>query len=275
MTTSPAARPDRLPPTSTDGTAGTDGALRGEPVVLVPRGGEWGDRVAGLLTAWGARAWVLPLIRTEATDDPELSTARTDLAAGCYDWVALTSAAAVPALPPTVRARIAAVGPTTASALREAGYAVDLVPDGPDYSAEAMLTTWHPAGRVLLLHSDLAGPDLADGLRAGGAQVREVIAYRTRDVVLSSEQESDLRRGHAAIALVTSGSVARALAAGGVASSTRIACLGPRTADAARECGLRVDLVAESQQIEALIDAVRGLLRPAGDTRSAPAPMED
>src|SRR5699024_12037123 len=90
----------------------------------------------------------------------DLDPARRDLAAGSFDWVALPSAAAVAALPATVRAHIAAVGPATARALRTAGYAVEMVPPGPDYSAEAMLHSWHPTGTVLLLRSDLAAPKI-------------------------------------------------------------------------------------------------------------------
>src|SRR5699024_119779 len=230
------------------------------PAVLVPRGGGWADHVADLLTAQGMRPWIVPVIRTELTQGDELDPARRDLAAGGFDWVAITSAAAVAALPATVRAQIAAVGPATARALRAAGHAVEMVPPGPDYSAEAMLHSWHPTGTVLLLRSDLAAPTLADGLRAGGATVTDVVAYRTRPVPLSAEDSAGLRDGRADVALVTSGSVARALAAARLAPTTQVACLGPRTAEAAREAGLRVDLVADRQQVEVLVDAVGDLI---------------
>ncbi|WP_147916665.1 uroporphyrinogen-III synthase [Ruania zhangjianzhongii] len=232
------------------------------PVVLVPRGGAWGERVADLLHSWGAQPWILPMIHTEPVGSPELTAGQAELAAGRYDWVAITSAAAVPALPATVDARIAAVGPATATALREAGYAVEKVPPGPDYSAEAMLAHWHPTGRVLLLHSDLAGPTLADGLREAGAQVQAVVAYRTVATELTAAEAGDLRTGRAAAALATSGSVARALAAAQVAPATRIACLGPRTATVARQCGLEVALIAPQQQLEALVEGLRQLYTP-------------
>lgn len=232
------------------------------PVVLVPRGGTWGQRVADLLAAWGAQPWILPVIHTEPVNSPELAAGRAALTVGDYDWVAITSAAAVPALPAAVDARIAAVGPATATALREAGYAVDLVPDGPDYSAEAMLAHWHPAGRVLLLHSDRAGPTLADGLRPGAEEVQEVVAYRTVTTELTADDAADLRAGRAGAALLTSGSVVRALAAARIAPTTQLACLGPRTATVARECGLTVALTAPHQQIEALVEALRQLYSP-------------
>ena len=230
------------------------------PVVLVPRGGEWGDQVADLLTARGMRPWVVPIIRTEPAPSEQLDQVREHLAAGAFDWVALTSAAAVAALPATVHARVATVGPATARALRAAGHAVEMVPPGPDYSAEAMLHSWHPTGTVLLLRSDLAAPTLAHGLRAGGATVTDVVAYRTRPAPLSTEDAAGLRDGRADVALVTSGSVARALAAARLAPTTQVACLGPRTAEVARKAGLRVDLVADRQQVEVLVDAVGDLI---------------
>lgn len=239
-------------------------------VVLVPRGGGWGHRVADLLTAHGMRPWIVPIIRTELATGPELTAARADLTAGAYDWVAITSAAATGALPATVRARIATVGPATASALREAGYAVEMVPAGPDYSAEAMLASWRPPGRVLLLRSDLAAPTLGDGLRAAGATVTDVVAYRTRPAELTAEAAAGLSTGRADAALVTSGSVARALAAAGVAGTTLVACLGPRTAQVAREYGLRVDLVATSQHIDTLVDELSGVLHPGRAARPGP-----
>src|SRR5699024_10183091 len=94
------------------------------PVVLLPPGGARGPRVCDRLDSWGARGWVLPLIRTEPVRTGQLERAQHDLQRGGYDWVALTSAAAVTALPPQVRARIAVVGPATARAVTEAGHPV-------------------------------------------------------------------------------------------------------------------------------------------------------
>lgn len=233
-------------PSHPAGPAGTPG-----PVVLVPRGGRWGARVCDRLAAWGARGWVLPLIRTELLRTEQLQRAQHDLQHGNYDWVALTSAAAVAALPPQVRARIAVVGPATARAVAEAGHTVTQQPAA--FSARGMLDSWHPSGRVLLLHSDLAAPTLADGLRYQGATVTDVIAYRTLRADVPAEQADRMRSGAADAALVTSGSVARALAALGPPAGLATACLGPRTAEEAREAGLEVALVASEQHIDTLV----------------------
>ena len=167
------------------------------------------------------------------------------------EWVALTSAAAVPALPDQVRARIAAVGPATAAALRQAGHAVEHIP--ADYSARGLLRSWHPEGTVLLLHSDLAAPTLAEGLAGQGVHVRDVVAYRTRAAEVEPTHAHRLRTGHADVALVTSGSVARALAGLHPPADLVTACLGPRTAAEARAAGLQVAVVAREQRIETLV----------------------
>ncbi|HLR27221.1 MAG TPA: uroporphyrinogen-III synthase [Ruania sp.] len=221
------------------------------PEVLVPRGGAWGTRVCDRLDAWGARGWVLPLIRTELVRTEQLERARHDLQYGRYDWVALTSAAAVTALPPQVGARIAVVGPATARAVTEAGHTVAYQP--AEFSARGMLDSWHPTGKVLLLHSDLAAPTLADGLREQGTAVTDVIAYRTLPADVPAEQAARLRSGAADAALITSGSVARALADLHPPAALAAACLGPRTAEEAREAGLYVALVARQQHIDTLV----------------------
>jgi uroporphyrinogen-III synthase len=238
------------------------------PVVLVPRGGDWGQRVTGLLTGCGLTGWILPLIRTDLAESDRLMQAQQALSRGDYDWVALTSAAAVPALPPQVQSRIAAVGPATDKALRDGGYAVDLTPSS-DYSADGMLAQWNAAGRILLLRSELAASTLADGLVAAGCRVDDVVAYRTRPAEVSASDRSQLQAGRADAALVTSGSVARALADLGPPTKTRIACLGPRTAAATREAGLQVAAVAQRQQIEALVEAVCDL-KPEMMTKELP-----
>src|SRR5699024_11815235 len=48
------------------------------PVVLVPRGGEWGEQVADRLTAQGMRPWLVPIIRTEILGGDALDPARPD-----------------------------------------------------------------------------------------------------------------------------------------------------------------------------------------------------
>jgi uroporphyrinogen-III synthase len=310
-------------------------------VVVVPRGGSWGARVAAAATARGLDPRIVPLVtdappldvgpldrmvarlaagRPGAAPDadrpsqvPEfrnleasgsdiveprrpargesshLDGAGVDNSAGVElahagldgagagaarpanadrvgdDWLVVTSATTVrvlaerlPGLPAGVC--VAAVGEATARAARAAGWTVDLVPD--DHSAAGLVRAL-PADARLVLHprSDLAAPTLVDGLRARGIDVSEVVAYRTvgtGDAPIPGGPAPD-------VVLVTSGSIAREVARRltPLDPRTRIACIGPGTADEARAAGLPVDVVAAERSAEALLDAVVEALDPS------------
>lgn len=230
-------------------------------VLLVPRGGAWGAAVAAGAAEIGLTPWVLPLIEVLPAPSEELNEALARLGGGGYDWLAITSAAAVPALegvalPETTR--VAAVGHATATVLQDAGFAVDLVGDG---GAQALLDAWPgPAGgRVLAVQSDLARPLLADGLREAGWEVDLVVAYRTAAARLSSSEEHALRTGKADVALVISGSVARRLAEVGLPDDTRLVAIGEQTAVDARAAGLSVAATAAAPTVAAMLDAAQEL----------------
>ncbi|WIB15620.1 uroporphyrinogen-III synthase [Curtobacterium sp. MCPF17_050] len=291
-------------------------------MVVVPRGGSWGERVAAAAAARGLDPRIVPLV----TDAPPLDAGPLDrmvarLAAGRPapaperagaapsagrpapvpefrnleasdsdiveprrsaggesshldgagaeragdDWLVVSSATTVrvlaerlPGLPAGVG--VAAVGEPTARAARAVGWTVDLVP--ADHSAAGLVRAL-PADARLVLHprSDLAAPTLVDGLRARGIDVSEVVAYRTvgtGDAPIPGDPAPD-------VVLVTSGSIAREVARRltPLDPRTRIACIGPGTADEARAAGLPVDVVAAERSAEALLDAVVEALVPS------------
>ena len=237
--------------------------------VLVPRGGPWGDGVAASLRAQGATPVVAPLINFAPANDLEaLDAALADLEAGQFDWLTVTSATTVDVLYAhrtfiPARTRVAAVGETTAAALQAAGYRVDLVPER-DNSAAGMaeqLTALEPAPpprRILTLRSEIAKPVLTKSLIAAGHDVRSVVAYRTVGVPVTDRIARDVASGRINAILVTSGSVAEQVYAQfpDIPSETVIAAIGPRTAKDARKVGLSVDVVADRQTVDALIEAV-------------------
>jgi uroporphyrinogen-III synthase len=235
--------------------------------VLVPRGGPWGDSVAGTVRGKGGTPVVAPMINFASTDDPEtLATALAALEAGEFDWLTVTSATTVDVLssqririPETTR--VAAVGETTAAALTAVGYSVDLVP-AKDNSAKGMvqdLTVLEPhPKRILTLRSAIAKPLLTEGLIAAGHDVQSVVAYRTVGVPVAEKIVADVASGRVRAILVTSGSVAEQVRSQfpEIPDSTVIAAIGPRTARDARGYGLRVDVVAEQQTVDSLIEAI-------------------
>lgn len=235
--------------------------------VLVPRGGPWGDGVAARLRTQGAVPVIAPLINFAPTNDQaSLDQALAELAAGAYDWLTVTSATTVDVLyayraviPPTTR--VAAVGETTAAALQAVGYRVDLVPDRDNSAAgmaEQMIGLEPEPRDVLTLRSEIAKPVLTRLLIEAGHRVRSVVAYRTVGVPVTEKIAHDVQSGRINAILVTSGSVAEQVQAQfpDIPASTVIAAIGPRTAKDAKRAGLSVDVTAEQQTVDALIEAV-------------------
>ena len=234
--------------------------------VLVPRGGAWGDSVSAALRSEGAVPVIAPLINFASIDDPSaLANALHELEDGQFEWLVVTSATTVDVLVShrtTVPAatRVAAVGETTAAALTLAGYRVDFVPDG-DNSARGLVKEWPKSearGRVLVPQSEIAEPTLVAGLQQLGFDTHFVAAYRTVGVPVDAAVAADVASGRIRAILVTSGSIARQVAAqlAPLPLDTVVACIGPRTAFDARAVGLAVHVIADSRSAESLITAL-------------------
>lgn len=246
--------------------------------VLVPRGGKWGDGIAATLRTHGAIPVIAPMINFANPDDPaELEAALTDLGAGRFDWLIVTSATTVDVLASRsvqvpAGTRVAAVGETTSTALGLAGFPVDFVPEA-DNSPRGLLKSWPahvgaPAGvRALVLQSEVAEPNLVSGLADLGVDARFVTAYRTVGIPVDDAVRADVAAGRFTAILVSSGSVARQIAAqlAPLPEGTVVACIGPRTAYDARAAGLSVDVIAEQRTSDSLVEA---LIEHAGHVES-------
>jgi len=223
--------------------------------IAVTRPREHAGFLVDQLQALGADAPVAPLIAIEpVADDGELARL---VKRGDHDWIVFTSANAVRAVGPAlarVRARFAAVGPATAASLRELGLEPAFVPDR--YEAGRIAHGLEPLRgvRVLLPQSEIAEPALAAELRARGATVDVVDAYRTIPREPGPQERAALRGADAI--LLASGSAARSLARLGDTADALVVCIGPTTAEAARESGLEVGLVAEEATAQGMIAAV-------------------
>ncbi|MGQ0551166.1 MAG: uroporphyrinogen-III synthase [Armatimonadota bacterium] len=200
---------------------------------------------------------------------------------GRYDWVVLTSANGARACLARARAlridlrafgrvRWAAIGPATASVLRAGGIRVAMMPSRFLTAAIARELPVVPGRRVLLARTDAAaqpraGAALADALRARGAVVDQVAAYRT--VLAPRPMPARLRRLIDARAvdtvLFTSASTVRGLVRmlgdrRGPLHTMTIACIGPVCAAAAEREGLRPQIVANEHTTAGLIKALLG-----------------
>jgi len=246
------------------------------------------DPLVSALTAAGHRVLAVPTVALLPVEPPgALDRAVAELSS--FDWVVLTSAAGANAVVEAARRRgpsemdlepprWAAVGHATAAVLEAAGVRVSLIPEISRGAAitGALLSAGPLAGsRILLPRSDLADGALPQALRAAGATVVEVIAYRTVEGPAASEPA--LREALAAPDLRTiilcSGSAVRGLitlSAGTdgaqatgvhpVVTATPLVSIGPSTSAAIREAGLQVAVEASRQSVEGLVAAVEELL---------------
>jgi uroporphyrinogen III methyltransferase/synthase len=247
--------------------------------ILVTRAAEQAGELRDRLEALGAEAIEAPAIRLAPPESFEaLDGALGELER--FDWIVFTSVNGVERfferlfakerdLRALGRARLAAIGPATAEALRRRGLRADIVPQ--DDRAEGLAAELAPhvrGSRVLLARAAEARSVLPEELSRAGAEVADVPVYRTlRADRLPPEARRTLACGALDAVTFTSPSTVRGLlellrAEGLELGRAKVACIGPVTADAARELGLRVDIEARPYTLEALVDALAKSFSP-------------
>ena len=275
--------------------------------VLVPRTRQQAGTLSYEVRAFGGEPLEVPTIAIEPPRNPEpMRRAVSGLVQGRYQWVTFTSANAVRAvregledvgLDPRVLAgvKIAAVGDATVEALRTWGLRADLVPSDA-MSSEELGKAFPPydpqldfLDRILLPRADIATETLVAAVKAKGWAVDEVTAYRTvRAAPPPDEVKAALRNGDVDAVVFTSSSTVRNLVAlcGKPHERTLVAVIGPQTAAAAREAGLRVDVESKVASVagvtQALADfvvtrreaALEAAARPVKAPAKKPAPAK-
>jgi len=184
-----------------------------------------------------------------------------------YSWVVVTSAngarailkAAERVLTALQAPRWAAIGRATGAILEHEGIEVDLQPSQASSIALAVELPVIRGDRVLLVRGDLADQELPLALRARGAEVDEVVAYRTREGPETSRTllRQAMADGPIDAVLFTSGSAVRGLIALAGAETLDVGsipsvCIGPETAAEARDAGFSVMAVSPTPEAAAL-----------------------
>lgn len=241
--------------------------------VLVTRATDQASRLSRLLWEYGAEPVELPAIRIVPPEDSSVLDAAVERL-DHYDWVIFTSVNGVDIFFDRVfalekdarvfgRSRIAAIGTATADRLGEHGLRADFVPER--FVAEEVLAGLVERGiagkRALLPRAELARDVLPDGLRAAGAKVDVVVAYRTLPAEPSPEALRRVEAGEVDIVTFASSSTVRNLVSllgerTELLERAFIACIGPVTARTAADLGLRVDLVAQEYSVPGLVGAL-------------------
>ncbi len=198
-----------------------------------------------------------------------------------YDWVIFTS---VNAVPPTVSphflqkwgecpegtrgAKVAAIGPKTAEALRKRHIEPDFIPD--EYIAEAILpglgdlrNKW-----VLLPRAEIARKELPEAIVKAGGIGHEIIVYRTLPAEINEEGLAALKSGVDVITFTSASTVENFVAIMrqhkldpmNLPNNPLFACIGPITEQAARKAGFENIVVAKEYTTDGLVKLLQDLM---------------
>jgi uroporphyrinogen III methyltransferase / synthase len=249
--------------------------------IVVTRSREQAGELIEMLEERGAEAIEAAAIRIVPPHDlAPLDTACAE--AATFDWIVFTSPNAVDRFLHRLLAsgdirdlhgvRLCTVGPSSASRLQRYGVRVDLIPD--EFRAEAVVKALRAAGslagaRVLLPRADLARDHLADELRQAGADVSEVVAYRT--IPEADEPRSDqdiyrmlLDRQIDAVTFASASAVRNFVdvlgrdQAADLLRTVVVASIGPLTAEAAHKLGIETNVMPSRYTVPDLVDALVG-----------------
>lgn len=241
--------------------------------VLVTRARHQAGKLSRLLEERGAVPVELPAIDIQPVDGDELKAALRSISA--FDWLVLTSVNGVDALFRSLadmkmdaralhRVKVAAIGPTTAEALEHRGVTPDYIPS--EFSAAGIIAgvkNMDVAGkRFLLMRADIADAELIAGLSGLGANVREIVVYRTVPATESIARARRLLQSGLidAVTFASSSTVTNLMSAldgdRALLKGVTVACIGPKTAATARGFGLDVHISAAEYTIPGLVTAM-------------------
>lgn len=241
--------------------------------ILVTRPEGQADSLVQKIEELGGNALEVPVIAIdEYKDYTELDRALDNI--GEYSWLAFTSSNGVRVFFKRMKdrkldirllygIRICAIGTATASELYNLGLNVEYMPE--EYTTAALLEGLGKlvkhGEKLLLPRAYVEDDELVKGLNDSQIEYKNVPVYRTvtnwavRDEFLGILKEKDLD-----FITFTSPSTVRSfmeIAGDGnvdMLKETKVICIGPVTAKAAVEHGLKVDGVADVHTIDGLLD---------------------
>lgn len=216
-----------------------------------------------LLESLGADPVADPMLGVEPSGEaPEPGT----------DYVILTSKTGVELAAETGwnpgDATVVAIGSATADALREAGYAVDRVPE--EYSSAGLVDALRDevdGAAVEVARSDHGSPVLTEGLADAGADVHETVLYRlvrpeeaggSAELAAEGELDAALFTSSLTVEHFLDAADERGVRGDAIAGldPAVVGAIGDPTAKTAEDLGIAVGVVPETADFETLACAV-------------------
>ena len=242
--------------------------------VLITRPNNNTSILSDLLEREGAHVVSLPTIEIVPVPDfSDLDIAIKQLDA--YDWIIFNSLNAVSALftrmkqiridtRSFMKAKICAIGESTAKALERHGILPDLIPD--KYLTSSIAAQLNKNGvsgnRILIPRTNIASNSLVEKLENSGAKVEQVTAYHT--IIPETAEETILqllKNNEVDIVIFTSSSTVKNLLRllhgdTDLLNAKTIATIGPITSQAARKMGIEVNISAQKHTIQGLVSDI-------------------
>lgn len=239
--------------------------------ILIPRLRDDSNTSSSIILENGGIPVYSELIRIEYTSDlNELDRIISSI--NEYYWVVFTSKTGVKIFVDNigrknvnpVNCRFAAVGPSTASEAEKHGIKISFIPSRYLTRVLALELPNVDGRRILLIRSFDSSDEMRRILTERGAVVDEIKPYRVRPLDSVEIQES-----FDAI-ILTSPSIAKTISKipnvmRRIERGAVVCCIGPVTAESARELGIRVDVVADEHTFPGAVKALIGLVRNVGD----------
>ncbi|MCC7007910.1 MAG: uroporphyrinogen-III synthase [Acidobacteria bacterium] len=245
--------------------------------IVITRSQEQARELVDMLESLGAQVVQAPTFRLAPPEDPE-AIDRALSSVDDYRWLIFQSANAVARFMTALargprdvralgRAAVCAVGASTAERLLAAGIKPDvtLPESGGESIADAIGTNGSlSATRVLIVRPDHLRSTLGEDLSARGAAVTDLVAYRTEPAPADSPAAQALYAmlldGTVDAVTFTNPTAVQRFAsligheqAADLLNTTTVVTIGPVTARAAIELGVRQPLVADTYTVEGLV----------------------
>lgn len=162
--------------------------------------------------------------------------------------------------------KICAIGPRTAEEIQHYGVKVDLIPD--EYQAEGVIKGMGrrdlKGKRILLPRAEVAREILPQELDQMGARVDVVTAYRTVRPSKGVEPVKKLlQAGKISVITFTSSSTVKNFVEmfnkrelPRLLKGAKVACIGPITAETAKQFGIKTDIMPKDSTIPSFVEAI-------------------